>query len=70
MWCSIINTGLLLVMFGIMIGAQEWAYKMHSRWFDISRKDFELALYWFLGIYKVLVFVFCIVPWIALSIIR
>ena len=69
MWCSIINIGLLLMMFGIILAAKAWAYKMHSRWFDLSPKEFDLMLYGFLGLYKLLVFVFNIVPWIALSII-
>jgi hypothetical protein len=69
MWCSIINFGLLFICFVIITQAREWAYKMHSRWFNISKESFDLALYCFLGFYKLLVFVFCIIPWIALSII-
>lgn len=68
MWCSIINVGMLLIMFFICIAAKDWAYKMHSRWFNLSKENFDLVLYCFLGFYKVLVFVFCIIPWIVLSI--
>ena len=69
MWCSIINIGLLLVTFAIITLAKEWVYKMHSRWFNISKENFDLVLYCFIGFYKLLVWVFCIIPWIALSII-
>ena len=69
MWCSIINFGLLLLIFAIITLAKEWTYKMHSRWFNISKENFDLVLYCFLGFYKLLVWVFCIIPWIALSII-
>jgi len=69
MWCSIINIGLLLVTFAIITLAKEWAYKIHSRWFNISKENFDLVLYCFIGFYKLLVWVFCIIPWIALSII-
>lgn len=70
MWCSIINILLLFVMFAIICLAKNWAYKLHSRWFDISRRDFDLIIYCFLGIYKLLVFVFCIIPWIVLTIMQ
>ncbi|HKL22534.1 MAG TPA: hypothetical protein VJ904_12060 [Tichowtungia sp.] len=70
MWCSIINIGMLLILFAILVTAKEWAYKIHSRWFNISKENFDLVLYCFLGIYKVLVFVFCIIPWIVLSLIQ
>jgi len=70
MWCSIINIGMLMLLFFIITSAKEWAYKMHSRWFNISKESFDLVLYCFLGAYKLLVFLFCIIPWIALSIIN
>lgn len=69
MWCSIINIVLLIAMFLVLTLGKEWAYSIHSRWFDISHRTFDLVLYCFLGIYKLLVWVFCIIPWIALSII-
>jgi len=70
MWCSIINMGLLWLSFALCIKCADWAYKMHSRWFPISRDAFNIAIYSFLGVYKLLFIVFCIVPWIALSIIN
>lgn len=69
MWCSLINIGLLMAMFFIVTAAKEWTYKTHSRWFNISKASFDIILYCFLGIYKLMVWVFCIIPWIALSII-
>jgi len=69
MWCSIINMALLWLSFGLCIKCADWAYKMHSKWFDISRDVFTITIYAFLGCYKLLVIVFCIIPWIALSII-
>ena len=69
MWCSIINIGLLFITFALITMAKEWVYKTHSRWFNISKEHFDLVLYCFLGFYKLLVWVLCIIPWIALSII-
>lgn len=70
MWCTIIHFGMLMLMFFIITKAGERAHKIHSRWFNISKESFDLALYCFLGLYKLLVFVFCLIPWIALSIIN
>ena len=69
MWWSIINMGLLILSTVLITTAGDWAYKMHSRWFNISRVTFNTVIYSFIGFYKILVFVFCIVPWIALAII-
>ena len=69
MWCSIINMGLLILSAVLITTASDWAYNMHSKWFNISRVTFNTVIYAFLGVYKMLILVFCIVPWIALSII-
>ena len=69
MWCSIINFTLMMLIFILIIAAADWAHKIHSRWFNISKPSFDLILYCFLGIYKLLVIIFCIVPWIVLCII-
>ncbi|MBI9020444.1 MAG: hypothetical protein JEZ10_04225 [Verrucomicrobia bacterium] len=69
MWCSIINFSLLMITFAMCAFAADWIYKMHSKWFSISRVAFNTILYSFLGIFKVLVLVLNIVPWIALSLI-
>jgi hypothetical protein len=70
MWCSIINIGLLMLTFVMCIFAADWIYQIHSKWFPISRVAFNTILYSFLGAYKMLVLIFNIIPWIALSIIR
>lgn len=69
MWCSIINMALLWLSFALCIKCADWAYAMHSKWFNISRVSFNTVIYAFLGLYKTLVIVFFIIPWIALCII-
>lgn len=70
MWCSVLNIALLIIAFLIIPVAGDFAYKLHSRWLPMKRETFNGAIYAFLGFYKILVFVFNIVPWIALSIVR
>jgi hypothetical protein len=65
MWCSIINGSLLILSFLIFVFAGEWVYRMHSKWFAISREVFNAALYCFLGLFKILFLVFNLVPYIV-----
>ena len=69
MWCTIINFGLLMFTFVMVSVLGDWVYGIHSKIFSISRESFNVTLYAFLGVYKILVIVFCAVPWIALVII-
>jgi hypothetical protein len=69
MWCTIINFGLLALWAIIFLLAPNFVYAMQSRWFSISREQFDLVFYSFLGAFKIIVIVFNLVPWIALSII-
>jgi len=69
MWCTIVNAGLLVLSFVICACAGDWIYRKHSKWFPISRDAFNVAIYSFMGLYKVLVLVFNLVPYIALLIV-
>ena len=69
MWCTILNVALLLFSSLMCICAADWAYGIHNKWFSISRETFNVAIYSFLGLYKVLVIVFNVVPYIALLIV-
>ena len=69
MWCTIINGALLIISFLICSFAGDWVYRMHSKWFPISREAFNVAIYSFFGLYKIFFWVFNLVPYIALSII-
>ena len=69
MWCTILNVALLSLSSLMCICAGDWAYRIHSKLFSISRETFNVAIYSFLGLYKIFVFVFSLIPFIALSII-
>ena len=64
------NMGLLMLSFLILVFAGDFVYRIHSKWFPMQRETFNVVVYSFIGIYKVIVFVFNIVPWRALAIIR
>jgi hypothetical protein len=68
LWCTIINGGLLIFSFLICACAGDWIYRMHSRWFPISREAFDVAIYSFLGLFKIFVLAFNLVPCLVLVI--
>jgi len=65
MWCTIINVLLLALSFLICAFASDWIYGIHSKWFPISREAFNVAIYCFIGLFKIFVLVFNLVPYIA-----
>ena len=69
MWCTILNVALLVLSSLICACAGDWVYRAHSKWFTIPKETFNVAIYSFLGLYKILVITFNLIPYLALSII-
>ena len=69
MWCTVLNMGLLILSFLILAFARDFVYKVHGKWFPMSQERFNMVLYLFIGIYKIMVFVFNVIPWVVLAII-
>jgi len=70
MWCTIINAGLLALSTIMLLAAPNFVYRMQTRWFPISREAFNVATYSFIGLFKIFLIVFNIVPFVALLILR
>jgi hypothetical protein len=69
MWCTIINAALLVFSFLMCASAGGWIYRMHSQCFPMSRETFNVAVYSFLGVYKMLFIALNLVPYLALAIV-
>ncbi len=71
MWCTILNVALLVLAFSVVAFGfgLDFVYRIHSKWFPMPRDTFNAVLYVLIGVYRIFVFVFNIVPWIALLII-
>ena len=69
MWCTVINVVLLVISFVICASAGDLIYQMHSKWLPISRESFNIAIYSFIGLFKIFVIAFNLVPYIAIVII-
>ncbi len=68
MWCSIINLAIALVGYLVVVLASDRVFRVHTRWLPLSRESFNAAIYSLFGQYKLLIFIFNIVPFIALTI--
>ena len=69
LWSAALNYGVLLVWFGAFAGAHEWLYRLHTRWFRLAPEQFDALHYGGMGIYKLGVLLFNIVPLIVLILI-
>ncbi len=69
MWCTIINGAMLVLSAAMIMLAQDFVYSMHSKWFSIPRETFNVAIYSFLGFFKIVFIVFNVVPYVALLIV-
>ena len=69
LWCFIINLGLLLWWFLFVTLAHDWVYRFHGKWFKLSIESFDAIHYGGMGVFKICIFVFNLVPYIALHIV-
>jgi uncharacterized protein DUF6868 len=68
-WCSIINFGFLLYIAAALMLFPGFIYEMHSRFFTIPRETFDVIIYSFVGLYKIVFFCFNLIPYVALRLI-
>ena len=69
-WCSIINITLLIVSGLVFMVFPGFYYGVHGTMFDLPQEGFNTIFYGFLGLYKILILVFNLVPYVALVIVR
>jgi hypothetical protein len=69
MWCSVINVGMLTLWCVMILLARDWIYRLHSRWFPMSKESFAIIHYCGIGLYKMAVFFLCVIPYVALLIV-
>ena len=69
MWCTVINGAMLLFSTLMCLLASDMMYGVHSKLFSISRESFNVAIYSFLGLFKIFFIVLNLVPYVALLIV-
>jgi hypothetical protein len=69
LWSTAIHYSILVLWFGVFHFAHDWLFRLHQRWFKLSPEAFEALTYGGLAFYKILVFMFNLVPLVALQIV-
>lgn len=68
LWCTLINYGLLAFWGLLMVAPHGWMHRLWGRWYRISAEQFDAIQLSGILLYKILIFVFNLVPYIALLI--
>lgn len=67
-WSITINIGLgVLTMFSM--SSKDWMYEIHSNFFTVSFETYSALWFMILGVWSILVWVFNIIPYIAIVIV-
>ena len=68
-WCSVINVGLLLFWFLWFTLAHDVVYRIHGKWLKLSVERFDAIHYAGMAFFKICIFMFNVVPYIALRLV-
>ena len=69
LWTTLLNYGLLLFWFAIFAVARDWVRGFHGKWFKLRDEHFDAIHYGGMAVYKIGIFLFCLMPLLALLII-
>jgi hypothetical protein len=69
LWCIVVNYGILLLWFLVFWFGHDWIFKLHSRWFQMSKERFDSSHYACMAVYKVGILLFNLSPYVALRLI-
>jgi hypothetical protein len=67
--CFFLTIALLFlwVVFFFLLG--DWAYYLHSRWFELSSQAYDLLFYYGMALIKTCAFIFFLFPYIAIKLV-
>jgi hypothetical protein len=68
LWNTVLNSGVLLLWFGVFYWSHDWLYRLHSRWFRMPVEQFDACHYAGMAVYKIGIFLFGLGPYVALLI--
>ena len=67
-WCLAINVGILLFSTLVLLFGASWASEWHSNMFGVSVEWVRQAYFQYLANYKIAIFIFNLIPYLALVI--
>ena len=67
--CFLLCMAVLLLWFGFILLGADFAYGIHSQWFELSRHDFDLMNYYGMALIKGCGFMFFLFPYISIRLV-
>lgn len=67
-WSTLIHLGILLWWFAWFVLARDTLYRLHGRWFRLGEAQFDAIHCGGMGLYKLAILLFNLVPYLALRI--
>jgi hypothetical protein len=68
-WSTVINYSVLLLWFLFFSLLRDWIYTIHTKWFTLSVETFNSIHYAGMAFFKLCIFIFNLVPYLALRIV-
>ena len=65
-WAAVCNIAFLSLMFFLFLAARETIHRLHGRWFGLPKETINAILYGAMAGYKLAIFAFFVMPYIAL----
>ena len=69
-WLTVINLGIYLFSVIAIASMRGFAYKMNAKIFGVSEEVVAKATLRYVATYKLLLAVFCLAPWLALTLMQ
>ncbi|MBK1791204.1 DUF6868 family protein [Persicirhabdus sediminis] len=69
MWTTILGFWLLMFSTAAFVIGKKSIYRIHRKWFDISPSNYDMLIFAYLAIFKVLLIIFSLIPYLTLLII-
>ena len=67
--CWIFGFVFVSFWFVLYILAGDFIYRLHGKWFELSRHEMDVIFYCGMGLVKLLVIVFFFIPWLAIRLV-
>jgi hypothetical protein len=67
--CVVIGILILLLTFAMVLVAGDAVHSIHSKWFDVTRHEFDVIVYCSLALGKTCVALFFLVPWLSIRLV-
>ncbi|WP_347454756.1 DUF6868 family protein [Acinetobacter thermotolerans] len=69
LYSLLINYGILMLWFLLIVFARNWVKRIHGQWFQLSDTTFDAIHYGGMAMYKIGILLFYLVPFITLCLI-